>query len=83
MEIKHSGIFEKEDFEKYSRYRKLIEDNGFEYLYFSKREKYSTNVIKSQGTFGYEKTFILEEYNNEEKEGDWERFVKAIEKRVK
>ena len=72
VEIKHSGIFDKEGIEKHKKYRKLIEDNGFQYLYLSKSETYEPYAEKYREVFGKENVFLLDV------EGDWKRFIELI-----
>lgn len=72
VEIKHSGIFSMGDTEKYEKYRKLIENNGFQYLYLSKSEIHNPYAEKCREVFGKENVFLLNV------EGDWERFVEKI-----
>jgi len=72
VEIKHSGIFSGGDTEKYEKYRKLIEANGFRYLYLSKSETHEPYAEKCREAFGKENVFLLDV------EGDWERFVDSI-----
>jgi len=69
VEIKHTGIFSMGDIEKYEKYRKLIEDNGFRYLYLSKSETYKPYAEKYKKVFGEGNVFLLDV------EGDWERFI--------
>lgn len=72
VEIKHSGIFSGGDTDKYEKYRKLIEDNGYQYLYLSKSETHEPYAEKCREVFGKENVFLLDV------EGDWERFVDSI-----
>jgi len=73
IELKHTGIFNDVDVEKYKKYKKLIEDNGFQYLYLSKSESSGHFRQICKETFGEENVFLLIEGN-----GDWERFVERI-----
>ena len=72
VEIKHTGIFSIGDTEKYEKYRKIIEDNGFQYLYLSKSETYKPYAEKYKEVFGEGNVFLLDV------EGDWERFIELI-----
>jgi len=51
VEIKHTGIFSNEDIDKYKKYRKLIEDNDFLYLYLSKSETHKPFAEKCRENF--------------------------------
>jgi hypothetical protein len=72
IELKHTGIFSG-DVDKYKKYKKIIEDNGFHYLYLSKSETHLPYANKCKEAFGAENVFLLKEGN-----GDWERFVERI-----
>ncbi len=72
VEIKYSGIFSGGDTDKYEKYRKLIEDNGFQYMYLSKSETHEPYAEKCRKVFGKEDVFLLDV------EGDWERFIESI-----
>jgi hypothetical protein len=72
VEIKHTGIFSIGDIEKYKKYKKIIENNGFQYLYLSKSETYKPYAEKYKEVFGKENVFLLDV------EGDWERFIELI-----
>lgn len=75
VEIKFSGIFSGRDTEKYEKYQELIkkQDNGFRYLYLSKRETHEPYAEKCRNVFGKENVFLLDNVK-----GDWERFIKSI-----
>lgn len=74
IEIKHSGVFKEEDIDKYDKYRKLIESNGFKYFYLSKEETYRPYKEKCKTRFGIDNAFFLDEQE------DWERFINSIKK---
>ena len=77
VELKHTGIFDKEGIEKHKKYRKLIEDNGFRYLYLAKSETYEPYAEKYREVFGRENVFLLDV------EGDWKRFIETIKTKTK
>ena len=72
LEIKHTGIFNIDDFEKYKKYKNIINQNGFTYLYLSKSETHKPFTEKSKDIFGTENVFLLDV------KGDWERFIRLL-----
>ena len=75
IEIKHTGIFSANDCEKYLKYKKIIEDNNYKYLYLTKGESYLKfkNICKEM--FGENNSFFLDE------EGSWKNFINLLTSR--
>lgn len=75
IEIKALGIFGN-DSRKYSEYQVKAEENGWSYFYLTRSESYRPYRVSMLSTFGEEKAFFLDT------EGDWERFISEIIKKL-
>ena len=76
IEIKAAGSF-RGDAEKYSRYRVIVEKEGWLYCYLAGSDIYKPYRLSIESTFGKEQVFFLDT------KGDWERFVKEVIKNYK
>jgi hypothetical protein len=74
IELKHTGVFGLSDCDKYRKYREIINNNGYKYLYLTKGESYEKFVNECKNIFDSENAFFLD------KDGDWEKFIKLIKK---
>lgn len=71
LEIKVSGFYSDVE-DKYSRYRKKLEEKGLVYFYVTLYEDYARNIEVAQRVFGSNRTFILKH------SGEWERFLTEL-----
>lgn len=71
LEIKVSGFYSNVE-DKYSRYRKKLEEKGLVYFYVTLYEEYVPNIEVAQRVFGSNRAFILKH------SGEWERFVTEL-----
>ncbi|MDE3236444.1 MAG: hypothetical protein KGO81_10855 [Bacteroidota bacterium] len=73
IELKHTGVFGIADYDKYRKYREIVNNNNFKYLYLTKGESYEKFVTECKNIFGSENAFFLD------KDGDWEKFINLIQ----
>jgi len=71
IEIKAGGIFGDES-DKYTRYKEILTERGFSYLYITKQETHAPYREAMKNAFGEEFCFFLSEENS------WNNFVMAV-----
>jgi len=71
IEIKAGGLFGDES-EKYKRYKSILTERGFSYIYITKQESYIPYREAMKDAFGEELCFFLTEENA------WNNFVMAV-----
>lgn len=74
IEIKESGLFDTAGIAKYKKYRKAVNDLGFEYLFITGGERYQPYRRGITTALGRENTFFLDT------RGDWKRFINRLAK---
>ncbi|MFZ0943282.1 MAG: hypothetical protein WB930_14625 [Syntrophobacteraceae bacterium] len=74
IEIKALGFFSAGDAKKYSGYRTKVEQKGWVYCYLTRGETHNPYRLAAEEAFGKERAFFLDT------RGDWERFVKVVQK---
>ena len=73
IEVKVSGIYGRKVAETYMKYKKIAEEEDFEYLYITLKEGYEPYRVFMYNVFGKENAFFLDTDKNE-----WERFINRI-----
>ena len=71
IEIKSGGVFGKEP-EKYKKYKAILTERGYSYLYITKKETHAPYREAVKEAFGGEFCFFLTDPNS------WESFVNAV-----
>jgi|LGVF01.1.fsa_nt_gb hypothetical protein len=71
IEIKAGGIFGEES-EKYKKYKAILTERGFSYIYITKQETHEPYRKTMEEAFGEEFCFFLTEENS------WNNFVNAV-----
>ena len=76
IEIKKSGLFQREAANRYRKYRSTAEKKGYSYLYLTLRETYRPYREDVEKALGNQNAFFLDSPT------EWQRFVKRIVKEL-
>jgi len=71
IEIKYRGMFSNEGINKYADYKKIANQNGYEYLYITCSETYKSYKNQTGQIFGNNNAFFL----NDSEQDEWCRFI--------
>jgi hypothetical protein len=72
VEVKKSGLYNKDSLKRYRDYRRLAKSHGLHYLYLSGEEAHKPYRVGAAAVFGAKNIFILD------RNAEWSRFVRRL-----